>query len=261
MKAVDYGSVSFAFERKAAQLSSGRLDYFVAGDGPPVLYLHGRGGLRKTIPHIRLAERFRLFLPIHPGFDGTPFHPGVASMPALAALHAEFIGAAVGGRCDVVGHSFGGWLAAWLAIGHPDRVDRLVLECPAGLRPGGVPSTTVDATAVERMLYVHPERQPPDDRPPGSERDNRLRAPHYHGGMPLDEALMHRLGDIRSRTLLLYGLEDGLIPMEACHILKARVPSLEIDYVADAAHAIEIDQPEIVAGRILGFLDRGTAAT
>ena len=258
---MDYGSVSFAFERNTAQLSSGRLDYFVAGDGPPVLYLHGRGGLRKTIPHIRLAGRFRLFLPIHPGFDGTPFHPGVASMPALAAVHAEFIATAIGEKCDVVGHSFGGWLAAWLAIGHPGCVDRLVRECPAGLRPGGAPSTTVDAAAVERMLYVHPERQPPDDRPSGTEQDNRLRAPHYHGGMPLDEALMDRLGDIRSRTLLLYGLEDGLIPIETCRILEARVPSLEIDYVADAAHAIEIDQPDVVADRILGFFGCGAAAT
>ena len=245
------------FEVRRFALATGEIDCFVAGDGPALLYLHGRGGLRKSSVHLTLAERFRVFLPVHPGFDGTAFHDGIASMPALAGLYAEFVRRHVGGPCDVVGHSFGGWLAAWFAVLHGDLVQRLVLECPAGFRPGGAPSTTVDAEAVRRMLYAHPERQPPDDRPPGMEDANRLRAPHYHGGMPLDEDLVARLGEIACPSLLVYGLEDGIIPMETCRILEERIPSLRTDYVEDAAHGLEIDQPERVAETVIGFLEGG----
>ena len=47
---------------------------------------------------------------------------------------AEFIRSEIGGICDVVGESFGGRLALWIAIRHPDLVNQMVLESPAGLR-------------------------------------------------------------------------------------------------------------------------------
>jgi pimeloyl-ACP methyl ester carboxylesterase len=247
------------FERRRFAVDSGEIEVFVAGEGAPLLYLHGRGGLRKSRVHLALAERFRVYLPVHPGFDGTDFHAGVASMPALAGLYRGFVERHIGGPCDVVGHSFGGWLAAWFAVLHGDLVQRLVLECPAGFRPGGAPSTTVDAEAVRRMLYVHPERQPPDDRPPGMEDANRLRAPHYHGGIPLDEDLVARLGEIACPALLVYGLADGIIPMETCRILEERIPGLTTDYIEDAGHGLEIDQPERVAETVIGFLEEGGA--
>ena len=172
---MDYASAVLDFERATADLPTGTVTYFATGQGAPVLYLHGRGGLRKSVAQKLIGEKYRLFLPVHPGFDGTAFHAGVASMRDLAALYAEFIDAVIGGPCDVIGHSFGGWLAAWLAVGHGDRVRKLVLECPAGFRPGGAPSTRVDNAEVERLLYAHPERLPPDDRPPGTAGTGRRR--------------------------------------------------------------------------------------
>lgn len=251
---MDYGNVTFAFERRTVDLSSGPLTCFVAGNGPPVLYFHGRGGLRKSIPHNRLAERFRLYLPVHPGFDGTGFHDGVGSMPALAALYEEFAGHISEGPCAIVGHSFGGWLALWFAVNHPERISRLALECPAGFRPGGEPSTQVDAEAVRRALYAHPERLPPDDRPDGMEDANRLKAPHYHGGMPLDEALVSRLGEIRCPSLLLYGDRDRIIPEATCRILQDGIAGLRLTRISDAAHGLEIDQPERISDALVGFL-------
>lgn len=251
---MDYAAVTFDYESRTADLSTGPVDYFVAGDGAPVLYLHGRGGLRKTVAQQLIAERFRLYMPVHPGFDGRPLHDGVASMPALAALYAEFVDVVIGGRCHVVGHSLGGWLAEWLAVNHPDRVDALVLECPAGLRPGGAPSTTVNAEEVQRLLYCHPEKQPPDDRPAGMDHANRLTAPHYHGGMPLDEALMARLAEIVAPTLLVMGTEERMIPPETKEILCRSVPDLRFAWIEDAAHGIEVDQPEAFAAVVTGFL-------
>ena len=66
--------------------------------------------------------------------NGTPFHATTGGMRPLAATMAEFLRDVVGARCDAMGQSFGGWLALWLAVDHPDLLDQMVLLCPAGLR-------------------------------------------------------------------------------------------------------------------------------
>jgi pimeloyl-ACP methyl ester carboxylesterase len=114
-------------------LASGELTYFRAGSGSALLYLHPAGGVRRSAVLAGLADSFSLHVPVIPGFEGTEFHPGVQTRQALAALVAEFVDRVIGSRCDVMGWSFGGAVALWLALERPDLVDRLVLECPAGL--------------------------------------------------------------------------------------------------------------------------------
>src|SRR6266516_1732571 len=120
---------------RKVSLSTGELSYFASGEGRPLLYLHPAGGVRWTRVLEGLAKSFALHVPVIPGFDGTSAHGAVKSMRGLASLVGEFIEKVMARPCDVIGCSFGGYLAAWLAAEHPKLVDHLVLECPAGLRP------------------------------------------------------------------------------------------------------------------------------
>ena len=126
------------FTTDAAELSSGPLHYQKGGSGPPILHLHPAAGPRLTPVIERLAERHTVFIPAMPGFNGTPRHASVTSMIGLAGLMAEFAQRVIGGKFDVVAESFGGWIALWLAAKHPDLVEHLVLEGPAGTRPADV---------------------------------------------------------------------------------------------------------------------------
>jgi pimeloyl-ACP methyl ester carboxylesterase len=249
-----------SFERHTANLSKGEVTYFTAGEGAPVVYLHGRGGLLKSKAHEILAEKFKLYLPVAPGFDGTEFLDGIDSMPALAALTAEFIDTIVEEPCDVVGHSLGGWHACWVAVNHPDKVELLVLAAPAGFRPNGAGANPSSYEELLKIMTVYPEKQPDDDRSAEMIRHNREKVPHhYHKGMPLDEDLVARLGDIQSSTLLVHGTEETLIPLETCRILKEKVPRIYLNYIYDASHNIEVDQPERFAALVGDFLARGEA--
>src|SRR5262249_43492725 len=139
-------------------LSTGVLPYFELGEGRPLIYLHAAGGPQITPFLTQLSDAHRIFVPIAPGFENTPAHAAVKTVPDLADLYAEFAGRVSDGACDVMGHSFGGWAALWLAVRHPDRVDQLVLEAPAGLRFGASAAPPRNAEELRRKLYAYPDR-------------------------------------------------------------------------------------------------------
>jgi pimeloyl-ACP methyl ester carboxylesterase len=243
-------------QARKVSLSSGELSYFAAGEGRPLVYLHPAGGVRWTKVLDELSESFALSVPITPGFDGTPAHAAVKSMKALAALVAEFIDKVVGGPCDVIGCSFGGYLAAWLAAERPALVDHLVLECPAGFRPKGRGERPADPEALKKALFLHPEKLPPETKTAEQEAGNRKMLPLYGYSADTDEGLLARIPSIDKLTLILHGTADRMIPKESVQLLKSRLPHAYLVYIWDAAHAIEVDQPERMLAVLESFLQR-----
>ena len=239
---------------RKVSLSTGELTYFVAGEGRPLLYLHPAGGVRWTRVLEELAKSFALHVPVVPGFDGTGVHGGVKSMQGLAKLVGEFIDEVIGCPCDVMGCSFGGCVALWLAAERPDRVDHLVLECPAVFRPKG--SRPADAEAQRKLLFLHPEKLPPESKPVEQEVANRKMLPHYRAPDDPDAELLAKIASIDKLALILHGTADRMIPKESVQLLKSRLPHSYLVYVWDAAHAIEVDQPERMLSVLTSFLER-----
>jgi pimeloyl-ACP methyl ester carboxylesterase len=203
------------FIRKTAKLSRGTMDYFVAGKGPDAVYLHGAAGPEIGAVPLRMKQKFRVWLPVIPGFDGTPVVAGVTAIPGVAGLLAEFIDQVIGKPCEVVGHSSGAQLAAWLAVLHPEKIEQLVLMAPEGFG--------------------------------------------YGTAQPRDADLIARIGEIQAYTLILGGSRDERVPAQAVQALKSRIRRSQLLYVYDAAHAMEVDQPERVASLVEDFFLRGDA--
>lgn len=245
------------FEQKAARLPSGEVSYAVGGDGPPVLYFHSAGGVRLTRGLELLAAGFRIYVPVIPGFDDTPLIDSVKDMRGIADLGAEFIDAVIGARCDVMGQSFGGWVVPWLALEHPEKVGQLVLQCPAGFRPEGTPAPSGDAEIRLRQMYAYPERRPPVTKSDATLERNREMLHHYHGTAVRDDDLIARLGEIAALTLVMLGTKDGRMTPQSVQLIKERMERAFLVYVYDAAHNIEVDQPDRFASLVGDFLKRG----
>src|SRR5687767_14935498 len=106
-----------------------------AGSGPPLLLLHGAGGAGPWRPYQdMLATEFRVIVPDHPGWGLSDRPDWVESMDDLVYHYLDFLETIGIERANVVGQSLGGWLAAELAVAHPEIVERMVLIDPAGLR-------------------------------------------------------------------------------------------------------------------------------
>ena len=213
------------------ELSTGKLTYLKAGQGRPLLYLHPAGGVRRSPVLAGLAQSFDVHVPVFPGFEGTDLHPNLKTRQALAGMLAEFHGRLIGKRCDVVGWSFGGAVALWLALERPELVDHLVLECPGGL------------------ISVAPTIK----------RVNRALLEHYGAEDGKDEALLARVGEVGHTTLILQGTDDGTVPAPSARLLKERLKKAFLVYVWQAGHNLEMDQPERVLGVVREFLEHSDA--
>ena len=248
------------FIEQKIELPTGPVYFLKGGTGPALLHLHSAAGPRLSPAIQRLSLKHTIHMPTVPGFNGTPAHAKVRAIPDLADLAAEFIRKTVGKGCDVMAESFGGWTALWLAIRHPDLVEQLVLEAPAGLRTKGVGGLPPDPVERDRKIYAVPERAPKDPRYAEALPGNFKTVQEYTRGETLDDALLKSLPQVKARTLILFGTKEEVTPVEDVgRRLKAGIPHSHLSYIYGAAHAVEWDQPDRVARLVGAFLERGEA--
>jgi pimeloyl-ACP methyl ester carboxylesterase len=127
-------------EARLAEVKGVRMRYFVGGEGPPLMLVHGLGGAASNWTELAplLAQRHRLLVPDLPGHGGSTALPAVSGLEPFAdrvALVAEREGML---PAPVVGHSLGGMVVLRLALRRPADVQALVLAGAAGLSIGSV---------------------------------------------------------------------------------------------------------------------------
>jgi magnesium chelatase accessory protein len=127
-------------EERFADVKGVQMRYFVGGEGPPLVLVHGLGGAASNWTELAplLVERHRLLVPDLPGHGRSTALPAVSGLEPFAdrvALVAEREGML---PAPVVGHSLGGMIVLRLALRRPADVQALVLAGAAGLSIGNV---------------------------------------------------------------------------------------------------------------------------
>jgi pimeloyl-ACP methyl ester carboxylesterase len=127
-------------EERFAEVKGVRMRYFLGGEGPPLILVHGLGGAAANWTELvpLLVRRHRLLVPDLPGHGGSTALPAVAGLEPFAdrvALVAEREGML---PAPVVGHSLGGMVVLRMALRQPEDVPALVLAAAAGLSVGNI---------------------------------------------------------------------------------------------------------------------------
>jgi pimeloyl-ACP methyl ester carboxylesterase len=229
-----------------------------AGDGPALVYFHGAGGLHLNPSHELLSRRFRVVAFEMPGFGETA-NERTQDLPELAATMANAARSLGLSHFNLMGTSFGGKVALFLAVQEEDLVRALVLEAPAAIRPAGMQPPSGSPEAVASLLYAHPERRPP--APPTDPAHaarlvaftKRLRGPDR------EPALEARMSALTIPVLVLLGTRDRLIPPEMGRIYKELMPNAHLVFIYDAGHAISAERPEAFVEVVGDFLEREDA--
>jgi pimeloyl-ACP methyl ester carboxylesterase len=236
-----------------------RIRYLEAGEGPPLVHLHGAGGLRLSRGHDLLARQFRVIAFEMPGFGASPENERTRDMAELAATMAHAAAALGLGEFNLMGTSFGGKTALWLAALQPQLVRALVLEAPAAIRPDGTEPPAGSPEDLARRLYAHPERMPPLPPADPAIRAKTVRLVARLRGPDRDGDLEAHMREIAQPTLVLFGTLDHVIPPEIGHLYKELMPNCHLVFVYDAGHAIGAERPEAFAEVVADFVERREA--
>ena len=111
------------------------LDVLRRGPGQPLLLLHGFEHIDPRLPIVDLLARdAELLAPSHPGFGGTKRPKDFGTMYDLVHLYLEYIDTLPAGPITLMGISFGGWLAAEIAVKAGRRIGKLILVDALGIK-------------------------------------------------------------------------------------------------------------------------------
>jgi pimeloyl-ACP methyl ester carboxylesterase len=269
------------FEERFADVRGTRLRYLVAGEGEPLLLVHGLGGAAANwlaVAPLLLAGR-RLLVPELPGHGGSAALPAAPSLNAYAdrlGLLLEHEGLA---SAAVVGHSLGGAIALRLSIRRPDAVSALVLAGAAGISSGTRNAryalTITGIVKPGRRLAPHRRRiarsnalkrvvfgrwgasDPPALRAELAEAF--LSGPARHTDtVSAAQALVRDdprpdLDRVRCRSLVLWGARDNQLPVEDAFDYARRLRA-RLRVIADCGHLLIGERPEACADAIDDFL-------
>jgi len=238
----------------------------VAGQGPALVYLHSGYGLVWDEMLDLLARDFTVYAPEHPGT--TPGDPDAVKplddVWDLVLYYYEMFDQLGLEAPAVVGHSFGGMVAAEIAANNPRRVSRLVLIDSLGLWRDDTPIKNymvMPQADLDPLLFhdtSHPARKHIFMNL--EDPDSIIRVTwalgctgKYIWPIP-DKGLRKRLHRVAAPTLLIWGQEDGLTKPIYAQEFQQLIPEARIETVAKAAHMAPLEQPQPVASLIREFL-------
>lgn len=248
-----------AFREGFVETGGLRIRYMEAGQGPPLIHLHGAGGMRLTRGHDLLSRSHRVIAFEMPGFGSSAVNSGSQTMADLAATMADAVSALGIERFNLLGTSFGGKVALFLATQQPDRVQALVLEAPAAIRPAGMRPPSGTPADVARLIYAHPERMPLPSAPDPAVAEQTRTLVMRLRGPDRDAELEARMRLLQTPTLVLFGTLDHLMPPGQGRFYKELMTNCHLVFVYDAGHAISSERPEAFAEVTIDFLQRHEA--
>lgn len=233
-----------------------------AGDGPPVVFLHGLGGTRTAWdPQLQvLGNRFRCIAWDMPGY-GASAPLAELTFPAIADSLAGLLDALDIESADLVGLSFGGMHALHTALRHPARVRRLVLAdtSPAfgldgtaardwmaarlepldrGLSPADIAASVIEAISTEALEpRIHGQLLASFGRIPAAGFRAAVECLVHHD-------VRHRLADIASPALVVVGSDDRETPVAYAKALAAGLPNSTLEILDGVGHLSPSEAPE-----------------
>ena len=250
------------------------------GSGPPVLYLHGFADVHSVkehwMPfHEQLSKHARLIAPAHPGCAQSGENNDLDAIEDVVFHYLEVLDALKLTQFDLVGSCVGGWIAAELAVRHPEKVRKLVLMGAAGLLVEGAligdvfmmaqPERGSSYAGLRELLFAGADAKRglelfPDgmgDLEEELRRYQMLRLGSRIGFKPpyfYNYSLRNRLHRITSPALIVWGEKDKMVPPVHGETYAKLIPDAKLAVIPGAGHSAHVEKPEETAKLVLDFL-------
>jgi pimeloyl-ACP methyl ester carboxylesterase len=239
------------------------------GSGAPLLVLHHDIGSPERLAfYDALAERFTVLRPAHPGYDRSQRPDWMRSVRDVAVVYQALLAGheatREAGRVSVVGLGFGGWIAAEMATMAPRAFHRLVLVGAMGVKPerGEIADQALvsyidyvrrgftDQAAFDRIYGAEPPTPTLEQWDLNREMTFRIAWKPYM----YNPTLPHLLGGVTTPTLLVWGRDDRIVPLECGERYAKALGDARLEIVEGAGHFVEMEKPEALAALVTSFV-------
>ena len=250
------------------------------GDGPPVLYLHGILDLHgiEAEPmafHRHLAESFRVIAPAHPGCAETGEDETITTIDDVVFHYLRVMDALDLDTCVLAGSNIGGWIAAEIAVRHPERIEKLALIGPTGLFVSGhpiadifwyaQPDDGVRYDGLRNLLFAGPRTEIglsmiPDAKDEIDREMLKYKAFRFAsliGFRPpylYNPKLHMRLDRYTGPAAIVWGEHDSLVPRAHADTYSDRFPNSQLEVLPNCGNSLIVESPERTAELISSFI-------
>lgn len=253
-----------AWKTEEIQAAGSTLRVRKGGTGEPIVVLpHDIGTLDRLPFYDALASRFTVYVPSHPGWDGSERPNWLRSVRDVAVTYQSVIAELRLADPLLVGLGFGGWIAAEMATMSPRAFKRLVLVGAMGVKPAK--GEILDQAIVSYIDYVRAgfEDQAVFDRLFGADppvetleqwdlnREMSFRIawkPYMYS-----PTLPHLLAGVKTPALVVWGRGDKVVPLECGEAYARALPRSRLAVVPASGHFVDMEQPEALVKLILEF--------
>ena len=241
-----------------------RIRLMRGGAGSPLLVLHGATGA-SWLPFMQtLAQHFDVIAPEHPGFGESQMPDWLDNVHDLAYFYLDLLTELNLSGVHLVGLSFGGWVAAELAVRSTQRLASLTLAGAAGLHVPGVaqidPFLLSEEQRLRDFFYDAKKAEEITARALRPEMEDALLKnrtaiakltwqPRSH-----DPDLHKWLHRIDVPTLLVWGDHDRMFPKEYGSAYQELIPGAKLVVIPHCGHVPQIEKPDVFASEIVSFL-------
>ncbi len=247
-------------------LNGAKVSVAIHGQGRNILYLPAHSWFVDESSFISsLAQHARVIVPTAPGFGPGPVDRRFNHVDDLAYLYLDLVDQMKLSDVALVGASFGGWIAAEMAIKSCANLSSITLMDALGVKVSdrftrdiadlfGLPDAELRArTYVDPSIFEADVKKISDE-----ELARRMRAREglaRYGWSPFmhDPKLLSRLHRIKAPTQFIWGARDQIVSPSYGRAFASHVPGAIFTEIANAAHAPQVEQPQAALDAILSF--------
>lgn len=241
------------FKKETLKINGVDTVVYTAGQGEPLLFLHGAGTFHGFEFAKSWVGRFKVIHPYHPGFGESGDDPAMDTFNDYVMHYVDLLDALGIDKVHLVGFSMGGYLAAQFASQQRDRVKTLTLVAPAGMRSKEHPTIDVLATPGEKLVgllasnfeVVKPWLPTgPDPEFMGARYRESTTLARLLWEKPWDQKFRRYLHRINAPTLIVWGDEDRIVPPQQAALWQKELPSARVEIFKGAGHLVLDELPE-----------------
>ncbi len=247
------------------EVAGGAIHLMKGGQGGTLLILHDDMGTSGWIPfYDELAQQFTVYVPSLPGYGKSERPAWMRSVRDMAVVQNWMLKTLGLDSVNVVGFGIGAWVAAEMATMCQHRFERMALVAAMGVQPtqGEIVDQFLISSDEYLKLGFHDQAkfaelfgaEPSEDQREAWELNREMTVRIAWKPYMFNQALPYLLPSVETPTLVVWGSEDSLAPLNCGERYVEALPNARLEVIEGSGHHVDMEKPKELAVLVKDFM-------